>query len=96
MHLYGLVGRAGGDKWGMSRLLSEMSGATLDRLVEANYSRLYREYYHLDEPDPCCKLCRYYDSDGYCSRTDEEADPDGCCDHHDSPEEDYPNYMDGD
>lgn len=45
----------------MGRLLFEMSDAELDRIAESHYDRMYRDYYHLDEPEPCCKLCSHYD-----------------------------------
>lgn len=44
----------------MSRLLFEMTEDDLEQAVQEHYQRMYDDYYHTNEPDPCCKNCRYY------------------------------------
>ena len=77
----------------MTRPLFTMSDAELDRAVEAHYDRMYRQYYHLDDPEPCCGLCRYYDGSLYCKGKEEtEKEADDCCDDFQVDEKD-PDWM---
>ena len=55
----------------MSRYLFSMSDAELDAAVEAHYDRMYDDYYHTNEPEPCCDNCRYY-SPGVCTRMEDK------------------------
>lgn len=58
-------------------LLFNMSDAQLDAAVQAHYDRMYDDYYHVNDPEPCCDNCDFY-SDGICQKlenalTEEEA-----------------------
>ena len=52
----------------MSRYLFEMSDADLERARESIEDRMYREFYHIDEPDPVCSECTHFinSKDGKC------------------------------
>ncbi len=71
--------------------LFDMSESALESAVNAHYDNLYNRYYHLDEPEPCCKIC-YNNCGGYCTfeDRDKEVEDDDYCDDFVSNEEDYP------
>ena len=39
---------------------NQVTDAMLERSRESIEDRMYREYYHLDEPDPVCKMCKHF------------------------------------
>lgn len=43
--------------------LFDMTEDQLDSVVQTHFDHMFNAYYHLDEPEPCCNLCRYYDGD---------------------------------
>lgn len=85
--------------------LFEMSDADLDRAYQKQTDLLYRQYYHLDEPDPCCKYCRYYRF-GSCYKHEDDSDlpfsecvvlkdQDDYCPEYEQKEEDIPDWVEG-
>ena len=79
----------------MSMLLFEMTEDELEEALQEHYNRMYEEYYHLNEPEPCCKNCQHFapawnghpsqcECDDKYSDEDEEydkADEDDYCDY---------------
>lgn len=86
----------------MSRMLFDMSDAELNRAVERHYDQMFSQYYHEDEPEPCCKNCRYHNGSDCCisDYIDGEedymtVDDDDYCDRYKADDR-YPDWLDGD
>ena len=86
----------------MGRYLFEMSEAELDRAVERHYDQMYNDYYHLNDPEPCCGNCKYHCGSDccICEYVDEAedyktVDDDDYCEQW-KVDDSYPDYLDGD
>ena len=82
--------------------LFEMSDAQLEHARQTIEDRMYRDYYHEDDPDPKCRYCTHY-CDHLCERWNDdedsddygeyyvEVDPDDdACENFDPIEDDFP------
>lgn len=58
----------------MGRLLFSMSESELDSAVQAHFNNMYDEYYHTNDPEPCCEFCRHHYG-GECFRKEDEDCP---------------------
>ena len=78
--------------------LFEMTDAQLDAEVQRHYDHMYNEYYHINEPEPCCKICSHYE-DGMCgklldSMNEEECSEMEACDDWSEVERNEDDYCD--